>query len=147
MLDRYLDIIGQHARLFPHLGELLDNLTIPWGVVTNKPLRYAQPLLEALKLYDSCGALVCPDHVSKTKPDPEPLLLACTQLRCSAANSVYIGDHQRDIEAGRAAGMHTIAAAYGYLTQHDDTQQWAADAIANQAKELRNIIATMSRQE
>ena len=73
----------------------LDQQQLPWGIVTNKPQPYAEPLLHKLGLLPRCGTLVCPEHVTARKPDPEPILLACRQLGCDPARTVYLGDHER----------------------------------------------------
>ncbi|MDP1931643.1 MAG: HAD-IA family hydrolase, partial [Gammaproteobacteria bacterium] len=88
-------------------------------------------LLRNLGLLERCQTLICPEHVTYTKPHPEPLLLACTQLGCAPEQSVYVGDHPRDITAGREAGMHTIAAAYGYLPSSPAIATWQADMIVS----------------
>ncbi|TQV84202.1 HAD-IA family hydrolase [Exilibacterium tricleocarpae] len=141
LLAIYRDNLAVHTRLFDGIAPLLQQCTardLAWGIVTNKPDAYTQPLLQALAL--APGVTVCPDHVSQTKPDPEPLLLACTRLNCDTGDAIYIGDHVRDIECGRRAGMPTIAAAYGYLADTGAASQWDADHIAHSATELWPII-------
>jgi phosphoglycolate phosphatase len=139
--------------LFADMDGLLTELErngIPWGVVTNKPERFSIPLLQKLQLEHRCSVLICPDHVSQTKPHPEPLLLACDRLGCAPADSVYVGDHPRDIEAGNAAGMRTIAASYGYLPPHPDIGDWGADhispTVADIQQYLRNWLNTTDQQ-
>ncbi|MDN4860086.1 HAD family hydrolase, partial [Klebsiella pneumoniae] len=85
----------------------------PWGIVTNKPRGLSEYLLEKLNQTDRCAVLVCPEDVSKTKPDQEPMYLAAKQLNIPANEIIYVGDHPRDIDAGRNADMYTILAAYG----------------------------------
>src|SRR5690606_33130440 len=112
-LERYQQDIARHTRPFPGIVELLDWLDaeqLPWGVVTNKMSRFSIPLLEAVGLAGRCASLVCPDQVSRGKPHPEPLLKACAEMGVDPARSVYVGDHLRDIQAGHAAGMRTVAA-------------------------------------
>ena len=119
-LDLYELGVAVETTLFPGMDVLLSSLEsrgIPWGIVTNKPARFAVPLIEALDLAQRCAALICPDHVAERKPHPESLLLACRQIQVEPIKSVYVGDHERDIEAGRNAGMHTIAVRYGYIEQ------------------------------
>ncbi len=123
-------------------GALFDLYSISWGVSINKPSYLTLPLLEAIALAPAPSSVVCPDHVSQAKPHPEPLLLNCSQLDCNPVEMIYIGDHARDIEAGRNAGIYTIAAAYGYLQQGDDPGDWGADEIAGSGHELANLIAT-----
>jgi len=130
LLSLYGDHLAVKTELFAGLPSLLSWLeqeSIHWGIVTNKPRLYAEPILTALALDQRCGVLVCPDDVTRTKPDPEALLLACRQLNCRPENSLYVGDHRRDIEAGQRAGMRTVAAGYGYVDPSDPSQSWGAD--------------------
>ena len=107
-------------------------------MVTNKPEQFSIPLLQSLGIRERCQTLICPEHVTFTKPHPEPLLLACTQLGCQPSAGVYVGDHPRDISAGQQAGMYTIAAAYGYLPPSPPVAQWGANMIV---KRVDDIIA------
>lgn len=139
-LQRYDLALAVHTRLFPGMPELLDWLdaqNLPWGIVTNKLSRFSIPLLEAMNLAGRCHSLVCPDHVSQGKPHPEPLLKACVEMGVEPANSVYVGDHLRDILAGRAAGMPTIAALYGYIPADEDPADWQATHSIKTPAELR----------
>jgi len=148
LLAHYSAHIADHSRLFPGMAPLLDWLEQrrwPWGVVTNKPQRFAQPLLEQLGLARRCGALVCPEQVAATKPDPEGLLLACRQLGCDPALSVYAGDHVRDIEAGRNAGLLTASALFGYLEPRAQPQQWGANYNARSAGDLLAWLQTLDQ--
>ena len=86
------------------------------------------------------ATVVCPDHVTHRKPHPESLYLNCREIGCSPAQAIYIGDHKRDIDAGKRAGMYTIAAAYGYIEPDDDPYSWGADAHANCSTELHELI-------
>ena len=143
LLDGYLNHLAVKTTLFPSLDELLLQLEqqhIPWGIVTNKPVLYAAPLLEQLALAQRCSTLVCPDHVTQRKPDPESLFLACKTLKAAPQKSVYVGDHPRDIQAGINAGMTTITAAYGYLDPTDQPASWGADALAEQPEALHSLI-------
>ena len=146
-LDRllllYAGILGTHTRLFPGVQALLDALhtrNIPWGIATNKPSRFTLPLLERMALHPAPASIVCADQVRQAKPDPECLLRNCSELACSPAQAIYIGDHLRDIQAGRSAGMYTIAATYGYIADGDDPATWGADAIAAQGHELESLV-------
>ena len=98
-------------------------------------------MLEILDIKPSEGVAVCPDHVSQTKPHPEPLLLAAKKLDLEPAQCIYVGDHIRDIEAGRNAGMQTIACGYGYIKDDDDINNWQADIIVNSVSELNQFIS------
>lgn len=140
LLEIYaLQIQESHAVLYPGMQELLDSLQragIPWGIVTNKPEAYAVPLLERTGIAKHCGVLVCPQHVRFPKPHPEPVLLACRRINRLPAATVYVGDHPRDIDSGRAAGTFTIAAAYGYLEIDPPIKTWGADMIVDSVREI-----------
>ena len=142
-LERYADQVCERSIVFPGLGMLLEHLQEigrPWGVVTNKPESLTQPLLEALDLAQHAACCVSGDTLPQRKPDPAPLKHACELAGIKAASTLYVGDSSRDIEAGRAAGMATIAAAYGYITADDDAASWGADAIATDTQELAHIV-------
>lgn len=144
-LDVYGDDIAVETDLFDGMYPLLEALesqNIPWGIVTNKPRWLSEALLKALNLTERCAVLVCPEDVSKTKPDPEPMYLAAKQIQIQPEDCIYVGDHPRDIDAGRHAHMYTILAAYGYLPlQHkDDLTAWQADCIVNTVAELQQVI-------
>ena len=142
-LDLYEAGVAVETTLFEGMDGLLTALetrNIPWGIVTNKPARFAVPLIDALGLADRCGALVCPDHVAERKPHPESLFLACRQIQAEPIKSIYVGDHERDIEAGRNAGMRTIAVRYGYLEQPEAIDIWQADVIADTVSDLAKLL-------
>lgn len=143
LLEIYATVLGSTAALYPGIQELLNALEsrgINWGISTNKPRAYAEPLLERLSITPAMGSLVCPDDVKNRKPHPEPLYLNCKQLDCAPHEAIYVGDHIRDIDAGRGAGIFTIAAAYGYIEAHDDPASWNASAIATSSSELLGLI-------
>jgi len=115
-------------RLFPGIDVLLSKIEechIPWGIVTNKYRVFSIPLIDIVGLKNRCSVLVCSDDVENAKPDPEPLFKACQSLSVTPQNCIYIGDHLRDVESGRNAGMPTVAALYGYID--DDPNEWQAD--------------------
>ena len=111
-----------------------------WGIVTNKPGWLTRPLLAAMALDRRIDCLVCGDMVAHPKPDPEPLQVACGQLDCPPAQALYIGDARRDIEAGRAAGLHTLVAGYGYIAGDEDPTGWQADAIVTTVSGIRDWL-------
>jgi phosphoglycolate phosphatase len=113
---------------------------IGWGICTNKPRAYTEPLLAQLDLQPQPGSVVCPEDVTDRKPHPESLYRNCRDLDCSPHEAIYVGDHLRDIEAGRRAGMYTIAAAYGYIEPGDNPGSWGADAQAGCSTELLGLI-------
>lgn len=142
-LERYADAVCVESRLFPGLAELLDDLDdagCPWGIVTNKPEQLTMPLLMALDIAERSACIVCGDTLAVRKPDPAPLILACDLVDVDTANAIYVGDAERDIEAGQRAGMATMAAAYGYITEDDDPREWDADVIAMTTEELAQIV-------
>ncbi|MCE8015114.1 HAD-IA family hydrolase [Halomonas sp. MCCC 1A17488] len=128
LLDAYGQAVAEESCLFPHLDRLLASWEAgsrPWGIVTNKPRAYAAPLVEALGL--APGALLCADDLPQRKPAPEPLWAAAEQLGVPASQCWYIGDHLRDMQAARAAGMVAVAVGYGYIEEGDDYREWPAD--------------------
>lgn len=151
--QRFLDLYGADIAvdtdLFDGMQPLLAELesqNIPWGIVTNKPRWLSESLLQALNLTERCAVLVCPEDVSKTKPDPEPMYLAAKQISIDPAQCIYVGDHPRDIDAGRSAGMYTVLAAYGYLPLQykDDLTAWRADCIVNSVHELHDAVRKLT---
>lgn len=150
LLELYSELLGTVAVVYPGIESLLASLTergIGWGISTNKPRAYTEPLLERLDIRPPPGSVVCPDDVTHRKPHPESLYLNCRELGCAPHEAIYIGDHQRDIEAGRRAGMYTIAAAYGYIEPDDDCVRWRADALAGSSAELAGLILGPPQQD
>ncbi len=151
--QRFLDLYGADIAvdtdLFDGMYPLLEELEshqIPWGIVTNKPRWLSEALLQALHLTERCAVLVCPEDVSKTKPDPEPMYLAADKIQTDAKDCIYVGDHPRDIDAGRSAGMYTVLAAYGYLPLQykDDLTAWRADCIVDNVAALHSVIRQLA---
>ncbi len=143
LLELYSEVLGTMASVYPGIGDLLVKLTgigIGWGISTNKPRAYTEPLLARLDIRPPPGSVVCPDDVTNRKPHPESLYLNCRELGCAPHEAIYVGDHRRDIEAGRSAGMYTIAAAYGYIEPGDDSRRWGADALAESSDQLARLI-------
>ncbi|MEP1213410.1 MAG: HAD-IA family hydrolase [Marinobacter sp.] len=142
-LDLYEAGVAVETALFEGMDTILKNLearNIPWGIVTNKPVRFAAPLIKALDLTERCSTLICPDHVTDRKPHPEALLLACREAEADPVTGVYVGDHERDIEAGRNAGMTTIAVRYGYIEQPEAVDLWQADIVADTVSDLAKLL-------
>jgi len=105
----------------------LDSRNIAWGVVTNKPARYTDPLMEKLGLTQRAACIVSGDTCANAKPHPEPLLYAARQAGREPPKCLYVGDAERDIEAARAAAMPVLVALYGYLDESDRPHEWQAD--------------------
>lgn len=143
LLDFYLDDLASHTTMFDGIETLLSNLEqygIDWGIVTNKPAAYAEPLIEQMNFTSKPICLVCPDHVKKSKPDPEALQLACKIANCEKENVIYIGDHLRDIQCGHSAEIKTIAVNYGYIETGDSAHDWNADHVAERGKDIWPIL-------
>jgi len=137
-LDLYAEAIAVHTRPYPGIEELLAELEsrgIRWGIVTNKPGRLARVVVAELGWHARSAALVSGDCLPQRKPDPTTLLHAASLAEVAAARCVYVGDDIRDIEAGRRAGMITVAAAWGYL-DGDDPHAWSADHVITQPRDL-----------
>lgn len=127
----YEACMTQRTFAFEGVAELIEKITqagLKWGVVTNKAERFTLPLTKALALFDTAQAIVSGDTTPHSKPHPAPLIEAARRLGVAAERCVYVGDDERDIIAGRAAGMPTVAAAYGYLGASAQTTGWNADA-------------------
>lgn len=145
--QEYLNIYSEHScnltTLFPGMTDVLaylQNKQIPWGIVTNKPGWLTMPILKKLALIDKTNCVVCGDTLSVTKPDPAPLLYACELLHCKPSECIYIGDAEFDIVAGHRAGIKTILAGYGYITEKDKIHEWQTDAIINSPTEILNYL-------
>ncbi|GAA5525362.1 N-acetylmuramic acid 6-phosphate phosphatase [Microbulbifer aestuariivivens] len=142
-LDLYLANLAEHTVPFPGITDLLHKLAaadIAWGVVTNKPAAYTTPLMRAFAHLPQPSAIVCPDDVTQRKPHPEPIFLACSRIGCAPEEAVYVGDHARDIEAGKAAGTPTIACSYGYIDAGDSAANWNADHLVDSAEEIWPLL-------
>ncbi len=145
-LDIYLEHLAIETRPFAGVMPLLDWLesqAIPWGIVTNKPELYTRKLLQRLDLHHRAGSIICPEQVRERKPHPESIWLACEELGCSPQNSVYVGDHIRDIEAGRRAGLLTIAALYGYIGPGEDPRHWRSDHNVDSAGAIKPLLQSL----
>ncbi|HEX8885576.1 MAG TPA: HAD-IA family hydrolase [Noviherbaspirillum sp.] len=144
-LNNYEAAIAVHSRLFDGVPELLaqlDRSGIAWGIVTNKAMRFTDPLVPMIGL-GHAACVVSGDTTPHAKPHPAPLLEAAQRLGKAPEHCWYVGDDMRDIQAGRAAGMLTIAAAWGYCGSEGPTQ-WNAHAIAQEPLELLQLISRIS---
>lgn len=145
-LPRFLDLYSVnmtvHTRLYAGMADVLGVLEasgIVWGIVTNKPGWLARPMLQQLQLDARCAALVTGDCLGVKKPDPAPVLRACELAGVDAAACVFVGDDLRDVLAGTAAGLRTIAAAWGYLNG-GDPHAWGADHVSAVPLDLLNVL-------
>ncbi|MEE8092734.1 MAG: HAD-IA family hydrolase [Gammaproteobacteria bacterium] len=142
-LEIYGNQVAVKSRIFNGLRDILNELSDygpAWGIVTNKPGAMTTALLEALRLSDAPGCVISGDRLPQRKPHPAPLLLAAQELGVSASHCVYVGDAQGDIEAGRAAGMGTIAVTYGYIRPHQDPYSWGADLVITRPSALLDAV-------
>lgn len=124
----------------PALIASLLELGLHWGVVTNKSMRFTGPLTKQIPLFRSAGAIIGGDTTPHAKPHPEPLLEAARRLKVQPRECIYVGDDERDVIAGRAAGMGTVAATYGYLGSNADTYLWNADARVDSPGDLLPLL-------
>jgi phosphoglycolate phosphatase len=143
LITVYRQHIAAQTQLFNGMAQVLahiENQQKKWGVVTNKSQALTEPLMCALNLQHRSTVTVSGDSLKHKKPHPEPLYYACKQAQCHPNQCLYVGDALRDIQAGRAAGIKTAAAAFGYLDVNDNIQQWGADYIINQPLDLLAYI-------
>lgn len=120
--------------------EFVESKKIPWGVITNKPLLLAKDVLAGLGLNERCKLLLGGDSLPVKKPDPVPLLHSAMLLGLAPSECLYVGDHARDIQAARAAGMDSAAAAWGYLADGEDPASWQPDYIFNSPTRLHDFL-------
>jgi len=143
-LALYEESLCVDTRLFEGITELLDALEsrdLRWGIVTNKAKRYTEPLLRELGFDARAACVVSGDSTPHAKPHPASLLKAAELLALGPADCLYVGDDIRDIQAARAAGMHFVAAGWGYLGEGGDPRAWGADAVAAQPGEILTLIS------
>ena len=147
--ERFLRIyenqLHKETVLFPGMEKVLEKIEIAkviWGVITNKPEWLARPLLRKLGLESRAACIICGDTVKQHKPHPAPMLRACKITGIKPTSALYIGDAERDIIAGNAAGMHTLIALYGYIGSHEYPEEWQADGMISSPHE---IIAWIER--
>ena len=145
--DRFLAIyatrIAQDTRLFPGMEDLLRRIeanAVPWGIVTNKPAWLTEPLMGALALDARAAAVVSGDSATRSKPHPDTLLLACERIGVAPEACLYVGDAERDIAAGRKAGMRTLVAGFGYISDTDQPGLWGADGIVWHASHIEQWL-------
>lgn len=147
LLAHYEANIANETILFAGMDELLLELeanNINWGVVTNKPTCLTKPLLDALNLTSRAVTIVCGDTLDQRKPHPAPILHACKQAGSEAAECMYIGDAERDIEAGNRAGMPSIVALFGYIAESDTPDDWGAHSSINHPQEIISLIESFN---
>ncbi len=146
LLDHYRDNIANHTRLFPGMEKVLSYIEQSggnWGVVTNKPGWLTEPLMAELGLQPRAACIISGDTLNERKPHPAPLLHACELAGSQPENCVYIGDAERDIMAGKRAGMHTLLALFGYLDESDQPHEWGADASVESPQAILHWLNKM----
>lgn len=139
----YENCMTERTRVFEGVHDMIAALVsqgLPWGVVTNKSSRFTDPLTSAMPLFATAGAIVSGNTTPHAKPHPEPLFEAARRLSVDPARCVYVGDDERDIVAGLAAGMGTVAATYGYLGQQTDIARWNAHLHIDSPLKLLNYL-------
>ena len=145
--DEYLSIYDtvftRSPVLLDGIAELLQAIEskgLKWGIVTNKPRRFTQPLIENMRLDVRAACVISGDDAPQPKPSPATLLMACAQMNVNPENCIYVGDAERDIQAGRAAGMQTAVALFGYIDVTDKPQDWGADFMLREPIDLLDLI-------
>ena len=144
LLEEYESNLLQHGGAFDGIEEMLASLEtddIPYGIVTNKPLRFAKPILMNEIAFRNCKTLICPDHLNAIKPDPEGILRGCKDLGLHPADCIYVGDHKKDLEAGINAGTQVIACYFGYSIQPSDHSEHILGA--NHPSDLYELISQL----
>lgn len=148
-LELYRQHICTHTTLFPGMAALLGALTehgLRWGVVTNKPAALTDALIARLPHCDTAACVVSGDTTANSKPHPEPVLYACTQTGSRPEACLFVGDAQRDIEAGRRAGTKTLVALFGYLGPRDEPHTWGADGLVTSPAEILTWLDRHNRE-
>ncbi|CAM2158278.1 MULTISPECIES: phosphoglycolate phosphatase [Paraburkholderia] len=149
-LANYAANLRVETALFPGIDAVLDDLDargVLWGIVTNKVARLTDPLVKLMHLDTRAASVVSGDTTPYSKPHPAPLLHAAETLGIAPHRVVYVGDDLRDIQAGHAAGMATIAAAYGYCGNVEPPAQWNADYLADTAETLLALLRPVGRRD
>lgn len=139
----YEKCMTERTYAFEGVAQLIHSLQsapLAWGVVTNKSMRFTDPLTQQMPLFASAAAVISGDTTPHSKPHPQPLLEAARRIQIAPESCIYVGDDERDIQAGRAAGMKTVAACYGYLGAKAETSHWGADAQINSPLELLKLL-------
>ena len=143
-LDNYQQAMTVKTTVFDGVDEMLSGLQqlgLLWGVVTNKHQRFTIPLSQQMALFKSAGAVVSGDTTPHAKPHPAPLFEGASLLGLPPKDCWYVGDDERDIVAGKAAGMVTVAANYGYLGEEADVLSWGADFVIHAPVELLHLFS------
>lgn len=146
-LQHYYENIVNESVLFEDMELVLKHIEdnkLPWGIVTNKSEWLTTPLVDEMGLNKRAACVVCGDTTEHRKPHPAPMLYACQQMNAQPESTIYIGDAERDIEAGRRAGTKTLAALYGYIEAENDPKTWQADGYVNSPIEIIDALANIN---
>ncbi|MDO6764731.1 HAD family hydrolase [Agarivorans sp. 1_MG-2023] len=144
LLDYYQQHICEGTDFFSGIRQALQWLnqhSIAWGVITNKPEGLSKQLLAHFPEFEQCAVLVGGDTIAQRKPDPEPMLLACDTIKVDPQHCLYVGDAERDIAAGNNTNMTTLLALWGYISEQDNTELWAADLHCEKSEQLEQTIS------
>lgn len=142
-ISLYRERLTQETRLFPGISVLLDQLAargLNWGIVTNKPAFLTEPLIDQLGLRQDAACIISGDTTANRKPHPEPMLHASKLAGSKPEECLYVGDAERDIAAGNAAGMKTLVALFGYIGAHEDPKTWGANGLIQEPQEILNWL-------
>ena len=144
-LSLYESVFTRSPVLLPGIAELLHAIEakgLKWGVVTNKPRRFTMPLIESMgmNLSKRAACIVSGDDAPQPKPSPATLLMACEQVSVKPENCIYVGDAERDIQAGKAASMRTVVALFGYIDVTDNPHEWGADMMIELPSQLEKLF-------
>jgi 2-phosphoglycolate phosphatase len=146
--SNYESCMTQRTYAFDGVPELISHLVdrgLAWGVVTNKAMRFTGPLTRGMSLFATAAAVVGGDSTPHAKPHPAPLLEAARQLDLPPSRCIYVGDDERDVVAGLAAGMSTVAARYGYLGSNADALLWGAHAHIDDPMDLLALLQSATK--
>jgi phosphoglycolate phosphatase len=142
-LNIYDEVFTRSPKLLDGIAELLaaiEKNQLKWGIVTNKPSRFTRRLIESMGLHQRAACVISGDDAPQPKPSPATLLLACAQIGVNPASCIYLGDAERDIQAGKAAGMKTVVALFGYIDKTDKPAEWGADVMIKTPTDLLSFL-------
>ncbi len=149
LLDYYTKNIANKSSLFPGFNTILETIEtrgLNWGIVTNKPSYLTNPLLKELNLDQRAVTVVSSDTLKFRKPHPAPMLHACKEAGSKPSECIFIGDAQRDIEAGKNAKIKTLVAMFGYIGENDKPESWGADGYINNASDIIDYLDDIKTQ-
>jgi 2-phosphoglycolate phosphatase len=143
----YEKTLGKQTVFFPGMTDLLTLLKAnqtPWGIVTNKPKRFSEPLLKKFGLWHETPCIVSGDTLPVCKPHPDPIHHACKLLQINPYTSLYVGDALNDVQASHAAGMRSCVAQYGYIHEEEDSKAWQATYYVTSPSQIYSIFSSLN---